>query len=381
MPSRVDAIHSYYLSLFELLIFIAFVIVLKIVMLILMAKLSVILSDDPQAAREQRDERKRRSSFDQTSAQKWLRLGLGLLFTASGLLQIQPRMVSISEQALNQDFHFTLGPTAIESLAASFGRLWVNHSMWMNVLSCGVQLLIGLLLLTTSHRLAVIITASIAAVMGLLDFVIMTGFGGLFSAGGSLLGPTPVRGLVYFAVSVLCLIPVRYWREGKPFRFIRFGIVAFWILGIILQLLPGEGYWQSVGWTRMLQSGTSSTEPRFIQGMTSAVAKFVAPHAAVLNIAVIILMVLFALSVVFVKWSYSRAIQLASIVYLVLTWAVFEHLGFQTVYLFPMDAGTAVILALLMVQNGQQEQRKVKTAGQESKLHSKPAVPSSRSSR
>jgi hypothetical protein len=374
MPGRIETIHSYYLSLFELLIFIVFVIVLKIVMLLLMAKFSVILSDDPKAAQQQREERKKRNTFDKSLPQKWLRLGLGVLFTASGLLQIQPRMVGISAQALSRDFHGSLRLNATHSLAAPFANLWLHHSMWMNVVSCGIQLTIGLLLLTTSHRLAVIITAVVAAAMGLADFVIMTGFGGLFSAGGSILGATSVRGLVYFGLSMLCLVPAHYWRGENVFRFIRFGIAGFWLLGVILQVVPGEGYWQSIGWSRLLQSGTSSTEPGLIAAMTRSVAGFVTPHAVVLNTVVIILMVLFAVSVVFVRWRYSQTVQISSMVFLALIWAVFEHFGFQTVFLFPMDAGTAAILALLLVRVGEHGQTKVSVVCERSKASAEATV-------
>lgn len=155
MTGRALVVSTYYQILFELLIFVAFVIVLKIVMLLLMAKLSVVLSDDPQRTKQEHELRKARSTFDQTLVQKWVRLGMGLLVTVSGLSQIQPRLVSVSPATLRSDFTFQFAPALTHGMASGFANLWAAQSTWMNVTSVGVQLLVGLILLTTANAVAV----------------------------------------------------------------------------------------------------------------------------------------------------------------------------------------------------------------------------------
>ncbi|KPV42146.1 hypothetical protein [Alicyclobacillus ferrooxydans] len=392
MPARAEDIHSYYLILLDFLLFVGFVIVLKVVMLLLMAKLSISLSDNPEEAQQAKVLHKQKTTFDQTLGQKWLRLGMGTLITISGILQIQPRMVDISKAAVMRDLGLNQAPGAIHALASPFVNLWAANSAWMNVLSCTVQLLVGLVLLTTANRTAVRITAVAGGLFAVFDWVLMTGFGGLFVPNTSLSGGSPLLEVVYLLMLLMFVLPASAWQiaertdsgnrtlavrakrsgdvasiagrapqNARAYTYLRIGIIGFWLLQVVFHVLPMEGFWTSSGWNRFLSLTNNGTVPGWVANTSDHVAHIISPGGLIVNVVAVVLFLAFMA----VEWfltpvRFATVIRVISIVWLVLTWFGFDHFGFQPVYMFSFGTSPAIVLALFILMIGPKQAKEHK---------------------
>lgn len=333
-------VQTYYGIALDLAVAVVFLVGLKLGMLFLMQKLSALLRDDDVPAQ---GEQPRRTFIPMPPGYHALRVGFGAVLTASGLIQILPQMVSVTVPELERQLGLHLDPGWLRPLVASVARLWVAHSIWFNVLSCAIQLVCGTLLLTTRHRAVVWPAAVIAGTWGLLIWV-GTGFGGLWEPGYGLWRGAPGAGILYAASAVLLLLPRSAWSRGAPARWALAGVGGCWIAGIVLQLIPFEGFWGADGWSRGL-SVTASSQPGFLFALVHA-AKGGHGAAIILNaVSLAVLCVLAGLS-----WFGRRPRMYAWIATacLLACWIFLQDAGLAGGYGFALNTAPLLLMLILV---------------------------------
>jgi hypothetical protein len=156
---------------------------------------------------------------------------LGLLWVLDGALQLQPYMwgpgffadlIGMANMGL---------PHAIEQVDFRLTDLLAAHPLPWDLLFAGVQIGLGIGLLSDRFRRAALASS---VVWGLVVWVVGEGFGGLFMPGTSMLNGAPGPVLLYVVVAVL-LWPAE-WSEGRRARLVLAAWSALWWATALLEL-------------------------------------------------------------------------------------------------------------------------------------------------
>jgi cytochrome oxidase Cu insertion factor (SCO1/SenC/PrrC family) len=169
---------------------------------------------------------------------------------------------------------------------------------------------------------------------GLTVWVFGESFGGIFAPGLSWLTGAPGAVLIYVVAGALIALPDGAWRSPRLGRLLLGGIGLFFIGMAVLQAWPGRGYWQGISHGQrgtlagMVQTMSSTSQPRFLSSLLSSFGSFAASYGFAVNLVVVI--VLAGMGAIFLTGQ-PRLVKYAvwfGIVFGLADWVLVQDLGF-----------------------------------------------------
>jgi hypothetical protein len=168
-----------------------------------------------------------------------VQLCLGVLWLIDGLLQLQPKMFSLSfanqviATAAQGQPGIIAGPVHFNA------QIILTHTVLFNAVFALIQLALGVLILVKrTSRVGLI--ASVVWALGVWTFG--EGLGGLLGLQTSLLLGAPGAALLY-AILALAVMP----GEKRPAYWLPISWVLLWLGGALYQLLPGQSSAADIG--------------------------------------------------------------------------------------------------------------------------------------
>jgi cytochrome oxidase Cu insertion factor (SCO1/SenC/PrrC family) len=274
-----------------------------------------------------------RAAYPEPAGRQVLRIGFGLLWILDGLLQAQPGMAAgLPSQVIEPAA--TSSPPWVQHLVNWAGTSWSYHPVQAGAAAVWLQVGIGLWLLAAPRGLSGRLAGLASVGWGLVVWVFGEAFGGIFAPGLTWLSGAPGAVAVYVAAGALIALPERSWRTPRLGRAILGGLGLFLAGMAVLQAWPGRGFWpgpsdgQPGTLTSMIQSMTTTPQPRFLASLVSGFGSFVAHDGFAVNLVAVV--VLAAVGVAFLTGR-RRVARPALAVFLTLCladWVLIEDFGF-----------------------------------------------------
>jgi cytochrome oxidase Cu insertion factor (SCO1/SenC/PrrC family) len=276
-------------------------------------------------------------------ARAFLRVSLGLLWIATGLLQAQPKMPAgfVPE---------VLGP-ASDSAPPWFGdligplaRAWERHPVSADTATVTVQVGLGLLLIFGRRGRLARVALWLSIGWSAAVWIFGEAFGGLLYAGASWLTGAPGAVLVYAAAASVLLAPWERWDRGTA-QLIARRFTAVWLgIGAVLQALPFEEQWTQDGISEPFRTAAGEPQPALLVRPIARLATVATGHPAAVNATLIVLLAVTAVSL----WVSGRTfVVVAGLALCALTWWLGQDFG-----VFggtATDPNSALPLAVLLV--------------------------------
>ena len=195
-----------------------------------------------------------------------LRVGFGLLWLLDGLLQLQAGMpLGLSSQVLAPTKE--AAPTWWHGFIGTAVQIWNQHPLALAQAAVWIQIALAFGLLG-STRMASRVAGLLSAIWALLIWLV-SGFGGLFGHGVSVLFGWPGAPLFYaIAGLALALRPEKFPHVYQAVVSKIVGLIL--ILGAVLQALPGSHFWTTGNdnaLNQMIQDMTSVPQPAWLAGI------------------------------------------------------------------------------------------------------------------
>ncbi len=331
-------IHTYYLILLDVAVGVCFLVILKVGMVWGMAKLAHVLRDDDPAAKSATPTVHKKVIPHMPPMARALWYGLSIAWMLSALIQINPQFLSRPHPSAGITGSFV---PHVSHASTWFANSFAQHPMSWNVLSVMVQFSVGALLWTGRGRGWGRFVAWTGAFVSLFVWV-TNGFGGTFHANLGFLGGWPGPGLLMAFSLVLLALP--NLDEPRMAAFTRIGLVSFWLLAAVEEVLPSNGLWTPTGMRQAFQTNSAFAEPRFVTSAIDSVAGAFIAHPVVWNAVVVATLLLFAILTIL-----RRPILITRVVasaFLIFTWWVSQNLGLNISFALSID--TAPIVALFV---------------------------------
>ncbi len=227
-----ELLANYYLSLWEVLIGLSFLVVGKVIGGYVMKYVYDLVRDDDDHPAG-REKKARRSP--PVGSRRLLWAGLASLYAVSGLLQIRPVLVTASPAA----FFAAVAPQSegafVHGAVGLAVHLWFVDPTASNIMSVVLQWSLAALLWFGRERLVGRIGLYISLTVSMLEWIFGEGFGFLASSAGYWAG-APGAGLLYAWGAVLLLLPDGAWRSGVVRRVGMRAAAAYFALGAVLQV-------------------------------------------------------------------------------------------------------------------------------------------------
>ena len=280
--------------------------------------------------------------MSQSTADRTMRQGLGVLWLLDGLLQMQPGMFTMDMVSTLMQPAATGQPAWLSSLIDWSIRLMTPHLVVFNWSVVVLQLLIGFCLLAPAQG-AQRFGLWLSVAWGVLLWLFGEGLGQLLTGTATFLSGAPGSAF-YYALFALMLLLVAHG-EGSPQGLHRYGHVVAWsfVLAALLQLSPV--FFTSLGIAGPFASGAMMQQPHAMRAILDAVANTAAQSPVLLNAAFIALFLLLGL------WLMLRPRTLAPYIAgaggLLLVWAFGQDAGMFWSGM-STDPNTAPVLALAL---------------------------------
>jgi cytochrome oxidase Cu insertion factor (SCO1/SenC/PrrC family) len=256
-------------------------------------------------------------------ARRLLRISIGTLWIIDGLLQAQPHMpAGFVADTLSPGI--ASSPSWLGDIINPLAQLWTNHPVTADATTVGIQVGIGLLILTTARgRLSpIVLWASIAWSVGV--WVAGEFLGGLVFPGASWLTGSPGAVLVYAIAALLLLAPPAWWECGRSAKLARRSVAAWMLLGAALQALPWEGSWSADGLSEPFAQGAAVRQPSLLRQPIVEMTTLSRSHPVTTNVILIVLLAVVAVGL----WTTSRTeFLIAGLALCAATWWLAQDFG------------------------------------------------------
>jgi cytochrome oxidase Cu insertion factor (SCO1/SenC/PrrC family) len=262
-----------------------------------------------------------------------LRVGFGLLWIFDGILQAQPKMAGgLATQVIQPTA--AASPGWVQHLVNWGGTAWSYHPIQAGAASVWIQVGIGGWLIVSSRGSWSRLAGAASVAWGLIVWVFGESFGGIFAPGLSWLTGAPGAVLLYVVAGALIALPEGAWRSPRLGRLLLAGVGLFFAGMAVLQAWPGRGFWQGTAdgkpgtLSGMVQTMSSTPQPRFLSSLLSGFGSFTARHGFAVNLVVVI--VLAALGAIFLtgRARLVRYAVWAGIVFCLADWVLVQDFGF-----------------------------------------------------
>lgn len=263
-----------------------------------------------------------------------MRVAFGLLWLLDGILQAQSAMpVGLASQVVQP-----LGsqsPGWVAHLVNSGVLIWNNHPVQAAAASVWIQVGIGLWLLVAPRGRWLRVGAAISIGWALVVWVFGEAFGGIFIPGLSWCFGAPGAVLIYGIAGFLLALPEQSWSTPRLGRRVLFGSGLFFIGMAVLEAWPGRGFWQGrVGHrpvgaiAAMVQTMSTTTQPRLFSAWASSFASFDAAHGFGVNLAIVVGLSAIGLALSLGNMALARVGVIASVVLCLGDWVLIQDFGF-----------------------------------------------------
>lgn len=287
-------------------------------------------------------------------SRRYVVFGLGVLWLFDGLLQLQPAMFT---QYFANNPNDVIG-NAFQSLPHPLYLFSMNflihylspHMVFWNSLAAGIQILLGIILILADQKVRKV-GLILSVTWGILVWVFGEGMGGIFAGsmtGGvfpgtpSILNGFPGAAMVYSLISVLLLLPDRFWNVGYRYSAVRIAPGFLFIALAAIQLSPL--LWTTFGQASIFAANADNL-PSQLSFTLAPLIVLTASHPLLSNLVEmgITLFVGISLLVPTFKWS-----VIAALAWLAFIW--WFGLGFGGLFSGSgTDPNTPPVIALLLI--------------------------------
>jgi hypothetical protein len=257
-------------------------------------------------------------------SRSFLRALLGSLWLLDGLLQAQPSMPgSFANRILAPIATGT--PSWLAAVIHWEIGIWQAHPVHLAVATVLIQAGIGVSILAGGDTRLGRWGLWASVIWGALVWVLGEALGGLLAPGASLIAGAPGSVLAYVAAAGLLLAPAEIWRSGRVVRLIEVGIGATFLLGVLLQTIPEEGFWNSTGIGGLFAAMARAPQPGALSEPIRAFASLVAADPLLWNALLTSSMVV--IGVAYCLGGGGRALAVATVVWLAFAWWFGQDFG------------------------------------------------------
>ncbi|MHB1622956.1 MAG: hypothetical protein ACYCR9_07050, partial [Cuniculiplasma sp.] len=180
----------------------------------------------------------------QSNINSSFRLVLGILWIVDGILQFQPEMpygfllvvIFPSIQAIPF--------MNVEQFLMIGYNTWLLHPFQFDALSGALQVFIGSAFLLNNSQKGLRIISIISIGWDIIIWIFGEGFGGIPEVGVSLLTGFPGSALIYLFLA-LPYVSKRFSDRSYLKNYMKYTLATILIIGAILQLIPGNTFWNS----------------------------------------------------------------------------------------------------------------------------------------
>jgi len=257
-------------------------------------------------------------------ARSFLRVALGAVWILDGLLQAQPGMPAgfaggiLAPAAAGQ-------PGWLATLLHWEMGVWQAHPVHLTVATVLIQMGIGVAILAGGDSWVGRLGLRSSIVWGLAVWLMGEGLGGLLGPGASVISGAPGAVLAYVFAAGLLLAPLPWWESGRIRRVVEVAVGSTLLLGVLLQTIPGEGFWSSKPLSSMFLAMAATRQPNFLADPIRALAGWTAADPLLWNTLLIAAMA--GLGVGFLLGGRSRALTAAAVVWLLFIWWFGQDFG------------------------------------------------------
>jgi hypothetical protein len=263
-------------------------------------------------------------SLGEAPAQRFLRVGLGVLWLLDGVLLAQPRLFRAGAMAAQLAAARVGQPAWLAALLNASDHLASPHMTLLHITLVALQLAAGALLLGGRGGAGSRAGAFIGLALGLGIWAVGEGFGGLLATTPSILNGAPGGALLNALASVLLLtgaVGPQRWTRGRS--------AAAWAVGAVFALVAALELRPSLFTRATLQpifaAGANFPQPAILRAPLVALDAAAGAHAGVLNA---VMVALFALAAIVLLGAGGRRLTLWALLALVVAvWWLGEDLG------------------------------------------------------
>ncbi len=272
-----------------------------------------------------------------------IRLVLGILWIVDGILQFQPEMpygflsvvIEPSIQAINN--------VGVEKFLMIGYNIWLLHPFQFDALSGALQVFIGVYYLSNSSAKALKYISIISIIWAIVIWIFGEGFGGIPASGVSLLTGFPGSALIYAILAVPYILP-RLGSIKSLQKYFIYSVSIIFLIGGILQLIPGNTFWTKgqLAYDIYMNINQQGENP-IVYAILNHTYVYLLFRETYLNIFMFLLMIASGILIL----HRSKAGLIMAIVFVGLTWLLFQDMG---IYILPAtDPNTGLPLLLLLV--------------------------------
>lgn len=336
MKDTASFLNTYYLSLFELVGAIVFLVIFKVVMLLVMEKMSKSLADNSHPE----DLKAKKKAIHIPVQYRMIKHSIATFLLISGLLQIRPSILFI--QPSTWLMHQQMG---VGSAYDTFLTFFMHHGMWINIWSVVIQLSLAGLLWSFRQVTITRIMGGFVFLFGVFTWVYAEDLGRIGAPNPTFLAGSPGTGILLAITVALLWIPLNSWRTLLMRDLVVYVNAGYWFLFGIVQWLPFHSFWSGKGYQMMIALHPVHT-PVWLFRLFAQVNLWGMHHGGIATFMLGIIALGLAVMWLFTKWRSGLTGFVASITWMILfvLWIVFQSAGFRGA--FALAFGPQPLLAI-----------------------------------
>ncbi len=293
---------------------------------------------------------------------KYLTRSFGVLWTLDGILQLRDAMPSQFVSSIIKP-SFALAPPPIREIAKLAGAIWTTNPVKLDIGAAFIQIVIGLGMLTLKPYRALTYILKLSILWSAIIFAVGNGFGILYQ-GASVATGAPSAILIYLFASTEILKLQRERSLSKSRRRTSKFLSAYLMTGVVLTLLPAEGFWKPNGYSEMISAMAQSKQPEILNKLLHAVAALVTNHGEILNAGMLIAYSAIAIAVTLNRRSNIGA-AIALITVSAISWALIQDFGIFSPTGTDFNSGLpTILLTITLISRNPNSNSQSKEIGQ-----------------
>ncbi len=195
--------------------------------------------------------------------------------------------------------------------------MWQAHRGHLTVATVLIQAGIGVTILGGGDSWAGRLGLRASVAWGLAVWLMGEGLGGLLGPGASVIPGAPGAVLAYVFAAGLLLAATGWWESGRARRAVELGVGGTFLLGVLLQTIPAEGFWGSRALGSLAGAMAATRQPGFLADPIRTLASWAAADPLLWNTMLITVMA--ALGAGFCLGGRTRGLTIAAVVWLLFT--------------------------------------------------------------
>ena len=278
--------------------------------------------------------RKSQKGMREQRSRSFLRMALGVMWILDAILQVQPEMNNLFAQ-YDLIPMLSMGFPVTQVILLSV-NVWNSNPPLMDLAAALIQLYIGVLYLVTKRGLAFNINEAAAIAWCFVIWIFGEGFGGVFTAGSSILTGLPGSVLFYLLGAVVLFFTANENNKMRAEKTIRYSTVLALVVSLGFQAYPANGFWSSLP-VNVFPS------PFGFLGFAVTAQTRISASSGIFN-AIFVAIIALTILLWLLKSIFAPVLTFC---FAVFTWIIYQGLGI--VAQFSTDSNPGLILAILMI--------------------------------